>query len=121
MCNTTKIIKQNNNEVNDLGEKYLLEMQGIMKKFPGVQALDDMHLELKAGEVHALLGENGAGKSTLIKILSGIYLKDAGNIKINGEDVEIGNVLDANKYGIRTIHQELVNVPGLSIAENIFL
>ena len=99
----------------------LLEMNGIHKSFPGVHALDDVHLDLRAGEVHALLGENGAGKSTLIKVLGGIYSKDEGEIIINGEKVEINNVKDAEKYGISIIHQEIVLVPEMSISDNIFL
>ena len=99
----------------------LLEMNGIHKSFPGVHALDDVHLDLRAGEVHALLGENGAGKSTLIKVLGGIYSKDEGDIIINGEKAEIKNVKDAEKYGISIIHQEIVLVPEMSISDNIFL
>ena len=99
----------------------LLEMNGIHKSFPGVHALDGVHLDLRAGEVHALLGENGAGKSTLIKVLGGIYEKDEGDIIINGEKVEIRNVKDAEKYGVSIIHQEIVLVPEMSISDNIFL
>ncbi len=102
-------------------EPILLEMEGIRKEFPGVVALDDVHLDLRAGEVHALLGENGAGKSTLIKVLGGIYSKDGGEIRINGETAEIRNVKDAERYGISIIHQEIVLVPEMTIADNIFL
>ncbi len=102
-------------------EAVLLEMKGIRKTFPGVIALDDAHLELRAGEVHALLGENGAGKSTLIKILGGIYAMDAGEIFIEGQPVTIQSVADAQRNQISIIHQELVLVPYLSVAENIFL
>lgn len=102
-------------------EQYLLEMKGIHKRFPGVYALKDAGLQLKAGEVHALLGENGAGKSTLIKILGGIYAKDEGEIFIEGKKVEIRSVKDARKAGISIIHQELVLVPYLTVMENIFL
>ena len=84
-------------------------------------ALKDVSLQLRAGEVHALLGENGAGKSTLIKILGGIYSKDAGDIIIDGKEVSINSVLDAQKLGISVIHQELVLVPHMSVAENIYL
>ena len=98
-----------------------LEMRGIRKAFPGVVALDGVDLTLQAGEVHALLGENGAGKSTLMKILSGAYRKDAGEIVVNGTRVEISGPRDALALGIRVIYQELNLVPSLSVAENIFL
>lgn len=102
-------------------DNVLLRMENIHKRFPGVYALKSVNLELKAGEVHALLGENGAGKSTLIKVLGGIYEKDEGNLFINGVETKIGNVLDAQKNGIAIIHQELVLVPQMSVAENIYL
>ena len=102
-------------------EKLLLQMKGIDKSFPGVHALQNMQFELRRGEVHALLGENGAGKSTLIKVLGGIYQKDGGEIFIDGQKVEINSVEDARKAGVSIIHQELVLVPWLSIAENMFL
>jgi len=99
----------------------LLEMIGIEKSFSGVKVLDNVNLEVEAGEVHALLGENGAGKSTLIKILGGIYSKDGGSIVIEGKQVKINKVEDARRNGISIIHQELMMVPDISIAENIFL
>jgi len=99
----------------------LLEMMGICKQFPGVTALDDVCLTLDSGEVLALLGENGAGKSTLVKILSGVYTMDKGQIKINGDIVDIRNVWDAMKLGIGIIHQELNLIPDLTVYENIFL
>lgn len=102
-------------------EKLLLQMTGIDKSFPGVHALQSVHFDLRRGEVHALLGENGAGKSTLIKILGDIYQKDKGEILVNGEKVTINSVEDARKAGVSIIHQELVLVPWLSIAENMFL
>jgi len=104
-----------------VSEKILLEMNHIRKEFPGVLALKDVSLQLRAGEVHALLGENGAGKSTLIKILGGIYSKDSGDIAIDGKTVFINSVIDAQKLGISVIHQELVLVPHMSVAENIYL
>lgn len=104
-----------------MAEQVILEMNHIHKKFPGVYALKDVSFNLKAGEVHALLGENGAGKSTLIKILGGIYKMDQGEIKINNSKVEISSAQDATEHGISIIHQELVLVPYLSVAENIFL
>ena len=99
----------------------LLTLRGIGKRFGGVIALDGVDLELRAGEIHALLGENGAGKSTLIKILGGIHRPDTGEIFVEGRAVEIRRVADADKLGIRLIHQELSLAPNLSVAENIFL
>ena len=96
-------------------------MRGIRKSFPGVVALDGVELSLRGGEVHVLLGENGAGKSTLIKILSGAYRKDAGEIRMHGTLVDIQGPRDALARGIRVIYQELNLVPHLSVAENIFL
>ena len=78
----------------------MIEMRGISKAFPGVQALRDCSLEVYQGEVHALLGENGAGKSTLMKILTGIYQADAGEIFFNGHETKINSVLDARALGI---------------------
>ena len=99
----------------------LLQMKDIHKTFPGVYALKDINLEVRAGEVHALLGENGAGKSTLIKVLGGIYQADQGEIFIDGNKVEISDVRDAQQQGISIIHQELVLVPYMTVAENIYL
>jgi ribose transport system ATP-binding protein len=99
----------------------VLEMRGVSKAFPGVVALDGVDLTLEAGDVHMLLGENGAGKSTLMKILSGAYHKDAGEIRFNGQPVDISGPRDALALGIRVIYQELNLVPQLSAAENIFL
>ena len=87
--------------------RVLLEMKGIGKSFPGVKALEGVNLSIREGQVHALLGENGAGKSTLIKILSGAYKRDAGQIFVNGEEASISNPRDAKKYGIETIYQTL--------------
>ncbi len=89
----------------------LLRLEGISKSFPGVQALSDMHFDLRAGEVHAVVGENGAGKSTLMKILAGIYAKDAGTICIDGRPVEIDSPHTAQALGISIIHQELSLMP----------
>ena len=99
----------------------LLQMRGIVKEFPGVRALDEVDLDVAAGEVHCLLGQNGAGKSTLIKVLAGAYRPDAGEILWAGEPVVFGSPHDADAAGIATIHQELDLVPGLSVAENIVL
>ncbi len=104
-----------------MSEQYLLEMKHICKSFPGVKALQDVSFQLRAGEVHALLGENGAGKSTLIKVLGGIYIAEEGEIYIDGKKVEIDGVRAAQSNGIAIIHQELVLVPYMTVAENIFL
>jgi ribose transport system ATP-binding protein len=99
----------------------LVEMTGITKDFPGVHALADASLELRAGEVHALVGENGAGKSTLMKILAGVYQPDAGEIRFKGEPVDIPNPRTALDLGISMIHQELNLMPHLTVAQNIFM
>ncbi|MEA4927507.1 MAG: sugar ABC transporter ATP-binding protein [Candidatus Limiplasma sp.] len=104
-----------------MSAKVLLKMTNVHKKFPGVYALRDVQLELLQGEVHAILGENGAGKSTLIKVLGGIYPADQGEIEIEGCPVEIHTVHDAQQNGIAIIHQELVLVPHMTVAENIYL
>jgi ribose transport system ATP-binding protein len=96
-------------------------MRGIRKSFPGVLALDGVDLEVRAGEVHVLLGENGAGKSTLMKILSGAQRSDAGTIELAGKEVKVLGPGHAQALGIRIIYQELNLVPQLSAAENIFL
>jgi ribose transport system ATP-binding protein len=85
----------------------LLSLRGIRKRFGGVVALDGVDFELRAGEIHALLGENGAGKSTLIKILGGIHQPDDGEVQAHGSATQIGSVTDADTLGIRLIHQEL--------------
>lgn len=99
----------------------LLEMKGIRKSFSGVPALDDCYFDLYPGEVHALVGENGAGKSTLMKVLSGIYQKDGGSIFLEGNEVDISNVTEAQSLGIRIIHQEINMMQDLTVAENIFI
>lgn len=104
-----------------MGQEYLLEMTGISKSFPGVQALKNVDLKVKKGTVHALLGENGAGKSTLMKILIGLYKADSGTIKFDGEVVNFRTIHDSLKKGISMIHQELSPVPYMTVAENIFL
>lgn len=98
-----------------------LQMEGIVKIFPGVKALEDINLSLYKGEVLALMGENGAGKSTLMKILTGVYQKNEGKIFIDGSEVEIKNIKEAEKLGISMIHQELSVLPNLTVAENLFL
>src|SRR5438045_5880769 len=99
----------------------LLAMRGITKRFPGIVALRDVSLELRAGEILALMGENGAGKSTLMKILGGAYPPDEGELLIDGQPVVFRNVADAKKRGIALIHQELMLAPNLDVAANIFL
>ena len=99
----------------------VLEMRGIGKSFPGVRALEGVNLTVRAGEVHALLGENGAGKSTLIKILSGAYTRDEGEILFEGRPVDIKSPSDAERLGISTIYQEFNLGKSLTVAENIFL
>jgi ribose transport system ATP-binding protein len=99
----------------------LLQMSGIVKVFPGVRALDGVDLDVRPGEVHALLGQNGAGKSTLIKVLAGAHQPDEGAITWLGEPVRLSNPVAAMKIGVATIYQELDLVDGLSVAENIFL
>lgn len=102
-------------------EEYLLEVKNVCKSFPGVQALENVNFSLKKGEVHALIGENGAGKSTLIKILSGAYHLDSGEIYVNGQQVTIENPRKAFDLGITVIYQELNLNPFLPIYENVFL
>ncbi len=99
----------------------VLALEQISKSFPGVRALDKVDFDVRAGEVHALLGENGAGKSTLIKIISGLYQPDAGTIRLEGEEVRFASPHDAQRRGIATIFQELLLFPELTVAENIFM
>jgi len=99
----------------------LLEMQGIVKRFPGVLAADHIDFDVRSGEIHALLGENGAGKSTLMKMLYGLYQPDEGQILINGEPTTIDRPQDAIKHGIGMIHQHFMLVPSLTVAENVAL
>jgi ribose transport system ATP-binding protein len=99
----------------------LLAVRGISKSFPGVQALKDVQFELHSGEVLALVGENGAGKSSLMKILSGIYTKDSGTIRLEGAEVDIDSPKTAQTLGISIIHQEMNLMPHLTIAQNIYI
>ncbi len=99
----------------------LLEVRGLEKSFPGVRALSGVSFDVSAGEVHALLGENGAGKSTLIKIVSGVYQPDAGEILIDGRATRFATPEEAKRAGVATIYQELLLFPELTVAENIFL
>jgi simple sugar transport system ATP-binding protein len=99
----------------------LLAMRGIGKKFPGVNALSGVDFAVRAGEIHALLGENGAGKSTLIKVLTGVYTPDAGEIRLTNEPIHAASPQEAEALGISTVYQEVNLIPSLSIAENIGL
>jgi len=99
----------------------LLEMDGITKSFYGVEVLHGVHFFLQKGSVHALMGENGAGKSTLMNILAGVYKSNGGSIRINEKPVEINSPMDAQNLGISMIHQELSAIPGMTVAENIYL
>ena len=107
-------------EVRAIAE-YILEMKDIKKHFGGIKALDGVNLQIKKGEVHALLGENGAGKSTLMKILGGSYVKDSGEIYVDGEKADIKTPTDSQKYGIAVIYQEQALVDCLTVADNIML
>lgn len=104
-----------------MNDKVLLEMKQIDKVFPGVHALDHVDFRVRAGEIHALMGENGAGKSTLMKILTGLYTRDSGEIIFDGESVSFSSPLESQKGGISTIYQEINLIPYLSVAENIFI
>jgi simple sugar transport system ATP-binding protein len=99
----------------------LLQMKGIDKKFPGVLALNGVDFTLRKGEIHALMGENGAGKSTLIKVLTGVYQKDGGEIMLEGKVVSIKSPQDAQNSGISTVYQEITLCPNLTVSENMFI
>ena len=105
----------------DKGTHFVVEMKDIVKRFPGVTALDHVNFQLRPGEVHVLLGENGAGKSTLIKVLSGAYVADEGEILIDGKQVKINSPQDSIALGIKVIYQELSLVKDMDIARNLFL
>ncbi|NCC42804.1 MAG: sugar ABC transporter ATP-binding protein [Clostridia bacterium] len=102
-------------------EGYVLEMKNIYKSFPGVKVLEDVNLQIKPGEVHALMGENGAGKSTLMKILMGIYKADQGTIILQGKETTMHGPKDAMNKGISMIHQELNTLLDMEVAENVFV
>ena len=99
----------------------ILKMQGIQKHFSGVHALKSVNLELRAGEVHALMGENGAGKSTLMKVLCGIHKRDGGTVELFGKEVNFNNIADSQAAGISVIHQELNMMNHLTVAQNMFI
>lgn len=104
-----------------MSERILLEMRQIDKQFPGVHALDHVDFKVRAGEIHALMGENGAGKSTLMKVLTGLYTKDSGEILFDGQPVSFHSPMESQRAGISTIYQEINLIPYLSVAENIFI
>ena len=101
--------------------EYLLQMKNITKIFPGVKALDGVQFDLRAGEIHALVGENGAGKSTFIKTLTGVHQPDGGEIILEGKKVVMSDPIVAQKHGIAAIYQHAASYPDLSVAENIFI
>ncbi len=102
-------------------DECLLSMRHINKYFPGVKALSDVDFTLRHGEIHALMGENGAGKSTLIKVLTGVYQNDGGEIAVEGEKLHIRSPQDAQRGGISTVYQEITLCPNLTVAENMFI
>jgi simple sugar transport system ATP-binding protein len=104
-----------------LQPEIILKMEGICKSFPGVRALDNVDFVLRRGEIHALMGENGAGKSTLMKVLNGVYEKDAGRIILEGRPVHFRSPQEAQNMGIGTVFQEIALCPNLTVAENIFI
>ena len=107
--------------MNQANDRIVLETRGLTKRFLGVVALGGVDFSVHAGEVHALLGANGAGKSTMIKIIAGLYERDAGEIRLDGEAVTFANTAEAIDAGISVIYQDFALVPDLSVAENIFL
>lgn len=104
-----------------MGSEYAVEMKNITKRFGGLIAVDNVSLQIKSGEIHALCGENGAGKSTLMNVLTGKFPPNEGEIYLKGEKKKIHNPKDARNEKITIVHQELELIPDLSIAENIFL
>ena len=99
----------------------MLRLTGISKSFPGVQALSGVNLEVRPGEIHALLGENGAGKSTLIKIIAGAYAADQGEMIFDGAPARWSSPREAKRHGVQVVYQEFALYPQLSVAENIFV
>lgn len=99
-----------------MSDNLLLKMEGISKSFPGVKALSDVNFTLHRGEIHALMGENGAGKSTLIKVLTGVYTMDAGQVWLEGKPVIVRSPQEAQSIGISTVYQEINLCPNLSVA-----
>lgn len=99
----------------------LLTISGVSKGFPGVKALDNVSFSVRKGEIMALLGENGAGKSTLIKVLTGVYSRDAGTLTLNGQTIAPRSTADAQKMGIGTVYQEVNLLPNMTVADNLFI
>ncbi|MDD4219305.1 MAG: sugar ABC transporter ATP-binding protein [Sphaerochaetaceae bacterium] len=102
-------------------DNYILELRGVSKTFPGVRALDNVRFDLRPGEIHSIMGENGAGKSTFIKIITGVYIPDEGEMLFNGKPVTIQGTNDSQKLGIAAIYQHVTSYPDLSVTENIFI
>ena len=115
VCSIEKVSLRHERRVSRLAEDYVIEMLHITKEFPGIKANDDITLQLRKGEVHALLGENGAGKSTLMSVLFGLYQPEQGKILKNGKEVAIRNPNDANALGIGMVHQHFKLVECFSI------
>src|SRR5438552_11513592 len=107
--------------MRNVADEVVLELRGITKRFPGVVANDHVDLDLRRGEVHALLGENGAGKSTLMNVLYGLYRPDEGEILLNGKPVSFSSAKDAIRAGIGMVHQHFMLIPVMTAAENIVL
>src|SRR5574344_2864375 len=114
--NENKNVPHENN-----GSEYIIEMRNITKEFPGIKANDNVTLQLKRGEIHALLGENGAGKSTLMSVLFGLYQPEKGEIRKNGQTVKIKDPNDANDLGIGMVHQHFKLVDVFTVLDNIIL
>ncbi|MCR5053923.1 MAG: sugar ABC transporter ATP-binding protein [Lachnospiraceae bacterium] len=104
-----------------MAEDLILELKGITKIFPGVKALNNVHFQLRRGEVHALMGENGAGKSTFIKVITGVHSAEEGKMYLNGQEVDFKGPLDAQEAGIAAVYQHPTSYPELSVTENIFM
>ena len=100
---------------------YVVELKHVTKKFPGVVAMRDMHIAIRPGEIHGLIGENGAGKSTLIMVLTGVYVPEEGEIYVDGKRVSFSNPVQAREQGITCVYQELNIVPMLSVVDNVFM
>ena len=101
-------------------EKYI-EFEHVGKAFPGQRALDDVSFSIRKGEIHAIIGENGAGKSTLLNILHGVFPATEGEIRIAGKTAKFNSIADAIDFGIAKVHQEIVSIPDMTVAENLFM
>src|SRR5918993_261501 len=104
-----------------MSDQLLLQMQGIKKSFVGVEVLHGVDLDLRAGEIHAIVGENGAGKSTLMKTLAGVHAPDEGTIRIDGEEVSFHHPKQAQAAGVGIVYQEFNLLPDRNVAENVFV